>query len=129
MQQALDYIEKNKIFMEDLKTDMIPLTVAYKAIEMAIDNQIAEAMEALQSQLVGLVGDLEDLTPEEKKLLDLIHFNKIEMSDSILVVDLGGYRGESTLKEIDYANKLGKTVKYLSDFPDLQFIVDYSVMF
>lgn len=65
MQQALDYIEKNKIFIEDLKTDMIPLTVAYKAIEMAIDNQIAEAMEALQSQLGGLVGDLEDLTPEE----------------------------------------------------------------
>jgi hypothetical protein len=65
MQQALDYIEKNKIFIEDLKTDMIPLTVAYKAIEMAIDNQIAETMEALQSQLGGLVGDLEDLTPEE----------------------------------------------------------------
>jgi hypothetical protein len=65
MQQALDYIEKNKIFIEDLKTDMIPLTVAYKAIEMAIDNQIAEAMEALQSQLGGLVGDLEDLTPED----------------------------------------------------------------
>jgi uncharacterized protein YoxC len=65
MQQALDYIEKNKIFIEDLKTDMIPLTVVYKAIEMAIDNQIAETMEALQSQLGGLVGDLEDLTPEE----------------------------------------------------------------
>ncbi len=65
MQASLDYLEKNKIFIEDLKTDMIPLTVAYKAIEMAIDNQIAEAMEALQSQLGGLVGDLEDLTPEE----------------------------------------------------------------
>jgi hypothetical protein len=65
MQAALDYLEKNKIFMEDLKTDMIPLTVAYKAIEMAIDNQIAEAMEALQVQLGGLVGDLESITPEE----------------------------------------------------------------
>jgi hypothetical protein len=65
MQAALDYLEKNKIFIEDLKTDMIPLTVAYKAIEMAIDNQIAEAMEALQTQLGGLVGDLESITPEE----------------------------------------------------------------
>lgn len=65
MQAALDYIEKNKIFIEDLKTDMIPLTVAYKAIEMAIDNQIAEAMEVLQVQLGGLVGDLEDITTEE----------------------------------------------------------------
>jgi hypothetical protein len=65
MQAALDYIEKNKVFMEDLRTDMIPLTVAYKAIEMAIDNQIVEAMEALQVQLGGLVGDLESITPEE----------------------------------------------------------------
>jgi lysozyme family protein len=65
MQAALDYLEKNKVFMEDLRTDMIPLTVAYKAIEMAIDNQIAEAMEALQVQLGGLVGDLESITPEE----------------------------------------------------------------
>jgi hypothetical protein len=32
---------------------------------MAIDNQIAEAMEALQTQLGGLVGDLESITPEE----------------------------------------------------------------
>ena len=65
MQAALDYLEKNKIFIEDLKADMIPLTVAYKAIEMAIDNQIAEAMEALQTQLGGLIGDLEDITPED----------------------------------------------------------------
>jgi lysozyme family protein len=65
MQAALDYIDNNKVFIEDLKTDMIPLTVAYKAIEMAIDNQIAEAMEALQTQLGGLIGDLEDITPED----------------------------------------------------------------
>ena len=65
MQAALDYLEKNKVFIEDLKTDMIPLTVAYKAIEMAIDNQIAEAMEALQLQLGGLVEDLETITSEE----------------------------------------------------------------
>jgi lysozyme family protein len=65
MQAALDYIDNNKVFIEDLKTDMIPLTVAYKAIEMAIDNQIAEAMEALQTQLGGLIGDLESITPEE----------------------------------------------------------------
>ena len=65
MQQALDHIENNKVFVETLGTDVVPLSVAYKAIEMAIDNQIADAMEALQSQLGGLVGDLESITPEE----------------------------------------------------------------
>ena len=64
MQAALDYIEKNKVFIEDLKTEMIPLSVAYKAIEMAIDNQIGDVMEALQSQLGGLIGDIEDITTD-----------------------------------------------------------------
>jgi hypothetical protein len=64
MQAALDYIEKNKVFIEDLKTEMIPLSVAYKAIEMAIDNQIGDVMEALQSQLGGLIGDIENITTD-----------------------------------------------------------------
>jgi hypothetical protein len=64
MQEAVEYIEKNKVFIEDLKTEMIPVSVAYRAIEMAIDNQIADVMEALQSQLGGLVGDLENITTD-----------------------------------------------------------------
>lgn len=67
MQPALDYIEKNKVFIEDLKTEMIPLSVAYRAIEMAIDNQIASAMKALESQLGGLAGDLKNITAEENE--------------------------------------------------------------
>jgi sensor c-di-GMP phosphodiesterase-like protein len=62
MQQALDYIEKNKVFIEDLKTDMVPLSVAYKAIEMAIDNQIAQVMETLETSMGGLIGDIENIT-------------------------------------------------------------------
>lgn len=65
MQAALDYIEKNKIFIEDLKMEMIPVSIAYKAIEMAIDNQIVGVMEALESQLGGLVGDLDSITTGE----------------------------------------------------------------
>lgn len=65
MQQALDHIDKNKVFVETLGADVVTLSVAYKAIEMAIDNQIADAMEALQSQLGVLIGDLESITPED----------------------------------------------------------------
>ena len=64
MQEAVEYIEKNKVFIEDLKIEMIPVSIAYKAIEMAIDNQIADVMEALQSQLGGLIGDLENITTD-----------------------------------------------------------------
>ena len=64
MQEAVEYIEKNKVFIEDLKTEMIPVSIAYRAIEMAINNQIADVMEALESQLGGLIGDLENITTD-----------------------------------------------------------------
>ena len=64
MQEAVEYIEKNKVFIEDLKTEMVPVSIVYRAIEMAINNQIADVMESLESQLGGLIGDLENITTD-----------------------------------------------------------------
>ena len=36
------------------------------------------------------------------------------MADEVYVVDPGGYVGESTRREIAYAESLGKPVRYLS---------------
>ncbi|HEX5199036.1 hypothetical protein ACFQS1_39555 [Paractinoplanes rhizophilus] len=43
-----------------------------------------------------------------------VHFQKIRMADEVYVVDPGGYLGESTRREIAYAESLGKPVRYLS---------------
>jgi hypothetical protein len=43
-----------------------------------------------------------------------LHFQKIRMADEVYVVDPGGYLGESTRREIAYAESLGKPVRYLS---------------
>ena len=51
---------------------------------------------------------------KKKTLLDALHKEKIELSDYILVLDVGGYIGSSTRSEIDHAHKLNKPVKYLS---------------
>lgn len=48
-------------------------------------------------------------------IMDYLHFKKIEMSDSIFVVNVDGYVGESTAREIAYAEHLGKPVSYLED--------------
>ena len=56
------------------------------------------------------------LTSEEKRVLDDVHLKKIENSDAIFVVDVGGYIGESTFREIDHAESLGKVVYRLSEF-------------
>jgi len=43
-----------------------------------------------------------------------VHLQKIRMADEVYVVDPGGYLGESTRREIAYAESLGKPVRYLS---------------
>ena len=66
MQEAIDHLEKHKVFIDTLGTDMIPLSEAYKAIELSVNQQLVETMEALQSGLGQLGLDLQELeTPEE----------------------------------------------------------------
>lgn len=48
-----------------------------------------------------------------KKMLDDMHKRKIDMADEIFVVNVGGYIGESTKSEIEYAKIHGKKVNYL----------------
>jgi hypothetical protein len=50
---------------------------------------------------------------ETKKMLDRMHFTKIDMSDAIVVI--GAHRGESTTREIEYARASGKKIIELSD--------------
>jgi len=49
-----------------------------------------------------------------KGRLGTVHLQKIRMADEVYVVDPGGYVGESTRREIAYAESLGKPVRYLS---------------
>lgn len=48
-----------------------------------------------------------------KEMLDDMHKRKIDMSDEIFVINVGGYIGESTKSEIEYAKKHNKKVNYL----------------
>jgi hypothetical protein len=47
-----------------------------------------------------------------KAVLDEIHRAKIRMADWVLVVNPGGYIGDSTGGEIEYARELGKPVRF-----------------
>ena len=50
-----------------------------------------------------------------KEMLDDMHKRKIGMADEIFVINVGGYIGDSTRSEIDYAIEHGKMVRYLED--------------
>ena len=55
----------------------------------------------------------ENIDEKTKKMLDEMHKQKIDMSDEIYVINVGGYIGESTKTEIEYAKTKGKKVSYL----------------
>lgn len=59
----------------------------------------------------------EDTYTNTKLLIDDLHLRKIDMSDCIYVINKGGYIGESTRKEIEYAIKHNKKVLYLEPIP------------
>lgn len=55
--------------------------------------------------------------PDKEKLhikarADELHLRKIELADEILVLNVGGYVGNSTQQEIDYARMLGKKIRW-----------------
>jgi len=59
------------------------------------------------------------LPAEVKRLLDQVHLRKINLSDSVFVLDVGYYVGDSTRSEIEYACGCGKAIWYLTqEFPD-----------
>jgi hypothetical protein len=64
----------------------------------------------LAPSVFGHSGDV--ITEEQKEELDKLHLEKIKMADEVFVVNPNGYIGDSTKKEIEYANKLGKFVSF-----------------
>ena len=57
----------------------------------------------------------EGIYSKTKEMLDDMHKRKIDMADSIYVINVGGYIGESTRSEIEYAKAHNKPVRYLED--------------
>jgi dienelactone hydrolase len=63
----------------------------------------------------GVFGHSGDpFTDEEKRRLDDLHLRKIDLADEMKVVsDASGYYGDSTRREIAYAEKIGCPIEYL----------------
>ena len=54
----------------------------------------------------------ESPTSEQKAVLDALHLRKIDLADRVLIVNPGGYVGESTRREIAYAQAAGKPITF-----------------
>lgn len=95
---------------------LITLCGSTRFKEQFLETQKRLSLEGNMVLSVGLFGhsgDEEVWTPGTKEMLDYVHLHKIEISDEIFVINVGGYIGESTKREIAYAESLGKKVNYL----------------
>ena len=52
-----------------------------------------------------------------KAMLDDLHLRKIELADEVLILNVGGYIGVSTRRELEHARRLGKPVRFLEPQP------------
>ena len=62
--------------------------------------------------------DPQHVNPELKAMLDELHLRKIDLADWVLVLNVGGYIGESTAREIAYCWDKQKQAVFVEDhFP------------
>ena len=106
----------------------------YKVITLCGSTRFKDAFMEAQKRLtlegnivisVGLFGHSGDkevwdgmdegTLSKTKEMLDDMHKRKIDMADEIYVINVGGYIGESTKSEIEYAETTGKRVNYLEE--------------
>lgn len=80
-------------------------------MKMAVDLELEG--KCVLNIIYPTSDDKDAYTDEEMELLKKAHLKRIEMSDAIFVCNVGGYIGDSTKKEIEYAKSLGKNVYYL----------------
>ena len=99
----------------------------YKVITLCGSTRFKDAFIEAQKKLTlegnivisvgmfGHCGDSEVWAEGTKEMLDDMHKRKIDMADEIYVINVGGYIGDSTRSEIEYAKLEGKPIHYLID--------------
>ena len=110
----------------------------YKVVTLCGSTRFKEQFMEAQKRLtlegnivisVGLFGHAGDqevwdgmdegTLSKTKEMLDDMHKRKIDMADEIYVINVGGYIGDSTRSEIQYAEAHGKPVRYYQGYCSL----------
>lgn len=106
------YVDKN-----DMQPKIVCLCGSTKFKQQFIDANFKETMKGNIVLTVGWFshsdGNVFYPTEQEKIALDELHKRKIDLADEILVINVGGYIGDSTKSEINYTMAHDKPVRYL----------------
>jgi hypothetical protein len=80
--------------------------------------EAANRTETLAGRIVlsiGMFGHHEglDMNGPVKAMLDRLHLGKIDLATEVLILNVDGYVGESTRRELAYARASGKVIRWL----------------
>jgi hypothetical protein len=78
------------------------------------------------SQRPDLMIGIEPVTPDQKRKLDELHLDKIALADEVLILNVDGYIGESTKRELAYAITIHKPARFLVPAAGEKFMEDNS---
>lgn len=79
------------------------------------EKMVAEGIVCFTPEIFSIPDNLRNKLDEDMhRKLDILHQTKMILSDEILIVDVGGYIGDNTREEIEYAEKEGLHISYYS---------------
>ena len=79
---------------------------------MEIAEKLAREGECVLTPVYMVIKDCE-ISEDEVKRLKLEQFKRIGLADEVFVVNVDGYVGESTMTEIEFAERNGKRVRWM----------------
>ena len=100
----------------------MPESAEYPVVTLCGSLQFRDEMRRLDAELTlaghvvlapTLLDPSTELDDEQRARLGRVHLQRIAMADEVLVVNVGGYVGESTRAEIEHARSLGAPVRFL----------------
>lgn len=78
---------------------------------LTYEGKIVLSIEIVTTQAAH--EDPQHVNSDLKAMLDELHLRKIDLATEVMVLNVGGYIGESTRCEISYAKRTGKPITYL----------------
>ncbi len=106
-----------------VRTSLYPIVTLCGSTRFKREFEAVNAILTMGGSIVLAVGVYKSyfgrpLTADEKDQFDQMHLRKINMADAVVVIDVDGYIGESTKREIEYAHQQGKIITRLSEHPE-----------
>jgi hypothetical protein len=83
------------------------------AATLALNGVIVVKPDVFMNDGHAEKAHLPTVSHDVKLELDQLHKRKIDLSDEVYVLNIGGYIGSSTRSEVEYAERMGKPIRYL----------------